>query len=836
MSDHEWLSDGDEIIDSDDLQRRAEELESILNITPDEEGLIVCPVLPLRDAIVFPHMVSPLPVGRSSTLTALAEAQANHQIMLAIPQRDPRRQKLRVQDFLPIGVAVAVSELLNAPDEGDIVLVQGRHRVEIVDFVTDGPVLYARGRVIADPERPDPGQDAQMRHLMRTMERYLALSDSMPNEAMQYLLNINEPGWLADMIASSFPVRLQDRQVLLTTLDVTKRLELVTEFLSRELGILEIEEELDGKMQADVDRGQRETYLRERLRVIQRELGDGDPWTRDLEELHTRIKNVDLPEEATTVALKELERLYQMPPMSPEVGVIRTYLDWIIELPWKEATEDNLEIKHAAEVLEANHYGLDKAKDRILEYIAVKSLKPETSRQPILCFIGPPGTGKTTLGRSIAEALGRKFVRLSLGGVRDEAEMRGHRRTYIGALPGRIIQTMKRGATTNPVFILDEIDKLGVGYRGDPAAALLEVLDPEQHEAFSDHYLEIAYDLSNVMFITTANSRDEIPWALLDRMEVVDFPGYIEEEKLGIAKRFLVARQIQHAGLEEGEIQFSEQAIKRIIREYTYEAGVRNLEREIGRVCRKLARLKAEKKDYPTQVNAPAIVKYLGPPQFIETDAEREDQIGVATAIAWTAGGGEIMPIEVALMEGKGNMQITGSIGEVMQESAQAAMSYLKARAELLNINPEKFEELDVHIHIPEGGVPKDGPSAGITLATAVISAFTGRKVHHEIGMTGELTLRGRVLPVGGVRNKILAAHRAGLKTIILPFKNEKDLVDVPKRVKADLKIIPVKHMDDVLDLALLPAEKPKPKRKAVSKKPPKADDKSGAVQPGIGD
>jgi ATP-dependent Lon protease len=488
------------------------------------------------------------------------------------------------------------------------------------------------------------------------------------------------------------------------------------------------------------------------------------------------------------------------------VGIIRTYVDWILDLPWTNATDDNLDVVHAGKVLEQYHYGLPRAKDRILEYIAVRSLKPKRSRQPILCFIGPPGTGKTSLGRSISEALGRKFVRLSLGGVRDEAEIRGHRRTYIGALPGRILQTMRRAGTVNPLFMLDEVDKLGQDFRGDPSSALLEVLDPEQNHAFSDHYLELAYDLSKVMFITTANSIGPIPSALLDRMEVIEFPGYIEEEKLEIARRFLIPRQVEEAGLEEEKIFFLDQALKRMIREYTYEAGVRNLEREIGRVCRKIARTKAEGKKYPTRITPPSVERFLGPPQFFDLEAERQDEAGVATAIAWTESGGEIMPVEVLLMEGKGNLQITGQIGNVMQESAQAALSYLKSRAEQLQVDVQLFENLDIHIHIPEGAIPKDGPSAGITICTALISAFTGRQVHKEVGMTGEITLRGRVLPVGGIREKVLAAHRAGLRTVIMPKRNAKDLIDVPKRARNELTIVLVEHIDQVLEVALNPA------------------------------
>ncbi|HXD10069.1 MAG TPA: endopeptidase La, partial [Anaerolineales bacterium] len=567
--------------------------------------------------------------------------------------------------------------------------------------------------------------------------------------------------------------------------------------------VLELEDEIHSRVQSEVDKSQREFYLREQMRQIQNELGEGDIFTRDATDLKTRVEAANLPAEAKMVALKEFERLNQMPPMAPEVGIIRTYIDWIIDLPWANPTPDNLDVKNAAKILERDHYGLKKAKERILEYIAVRSLKPKKERQPILCFVGPPGVGKTSLGRSIADSLGRKFVRVSLGGVRDEAEIRGHRRTYIGALPGRILQTMKRAGTSNPLFMLDEIDKLYSDFRGDPASAMLEVLDPEQNFAFSDHYLELPFDLSKVMFVTTANSLGTIPPPLLDRMEVIEFPGYIEEEKLEIANRYLIPRQIEENGVDELNLIFEADAVRRIIREYTYEAGVRNLEREIGRVCRKVARMKAEGRKYPTVVTAESIEKFLGPQQVFQTEAERSDEVGVVTSLAWTENGGEIMPVEVAVLEGKGAMQMTGQMGDVMQESGQAALTYIKSRAASLNIDMEVFERMDIHIHMPEGGIPKDGPSAGITMATAIISALTGRPVFKHIGMTGEITLRGRVLPIGGVREKVLAAHRAGLKTVLLPEKNMKDLTELPKTAKAELKIIPVKHMDDVLKLAL---------------------------------
>jgi ATP-dependent Lon protease len=528
------------------------------------------------------------------------------------------------------------------------------------------------------------------------------------------------------------------------------------------------------------------------------------------------VEAANLPDEPKLVALKELERLNQMPPMAPEVGIIRSYIDWIVELPWTNTTPDNLDVKNAAKILDRDHYGLKKAKERILEYIAVRSLKPKKERQPILCFVGPPGVGKTSLGRSIAESIGRKFVRVSLGGVRDEAEIRGHRRTYIGALPGRILQTMKRAGTANPLFMLDEIDKLYSDFRGDPASAMLEVLDPEQNNAFSDHYLELPFDLSKVMFVTTANTLGTIPPALLDRMEVIEFPGYIEEEKLEIANRYLIPRQMSENGVDEFNLTFEPDAIRRIIREYTYEAGVRNLEREIGRVCRKIARMKAEGRKYPTIVTAESIEKFLGPQQVFQTEAERMDEVGVVTSLAWTENGGEIMPVEVAILEGKGGLQMTGQMGEVMQESGQAALTYIKSRAPALGIELDVFERMDIHVHMPEGGIPKDGPSAGITMATAIVSALTGRPVFKHVGMTGEITLRGRVLPIGGVREKVLAAHRAGLKTVILPEKNMKDLIELPKTARSELKIIPVKHMDEVLQIALAAKaviEPPRPRK-----------------------
>ncbi len=819
MKNNDWFMREDDEEFGEALHRRTEELYNVPDAEPDEDGLIECAVLPLRDLVVFPRMVSPIFVGRESSLLAIEDAQLSDQTVIALTQRDADVDEPGAEDFLAVGVELAVGRLLDMPDGSNSALVQGRRRVEVVEFIQVEPFLRVRARPIYDDVDVDIHTDASMRTVLELFQKCVNLDRSLPEEAYLYAINVEEPGWLADMIATAVAPPLEVRQELLLTLDPLERLRRVIKLLASEVDVLELEDEIHSRAQSEVDRTQREFYLREQIKAIQTELGEGDLWSRELQEVRARVEAANLPDEVLARALKEIDRLGQMPPMSPEVGIIRTYVDWILDLPWTTLTEDNLDVRHAAAVLERDHYGLPRAKERVLEYIAVRSLKPRRLRQPILCFIGPPGTGKTSLGQSIADALGRKFVRLSLGGVRDEAEIRGHRRTYIGALPGRILQTMKRAGSLNPLFMLDEIDKLGQDFRGDPAAAMLEVLDPEQNFAFSDHYLEMAYDLSKVMFITTANTASTIPPALMDRMELIEFPGYIEEEKLEIANRFLVPRQLAENGLEEGEVRLTSQAVQRVIREYTYEAGVRNLEREIGRVIRKLARLKAEGKRFPTHLGASVIERFLGPPQFFNMEAERQNEIGVATAVAWTETGGEIMPVEVLLMDGKGNLQITGQIGNVMQESAQAALSYLKSRSSSFEIDTQIFDQVDIHIHIPEGAIPKDGPSAGITIATALVSAFTGREVLREVGMTGEITLRGRVLPVGGVREKVLAAYRSGLKTVLLPKRNLKDLIDVPKKARSEMKLIPVEHMDQVLELALAPAPAPSKGRTARARK-----------------
>jgi ATP-dependent Lon protease len=799
------------------LSQRTEELYRVPNQEPDENGLIEAAVLPLRDLVVFPRMVSPIFVGREASLLAVQEAQVKNQTVIGLVQKDPELEDPKPADFLPIGIELAVGRLLSMPDGSSSALVQGRRRIEIVDFIRTRPFLKVRARPIFETQIADRQTQALMRSVLDLFDRCVQLDRSIPEEAHLFAMNISEPGWLSDMIATSLSLKYEAKLSLLTLLDPRGRLQAVNKILAQEVDVLELEDEIHSRVQNEVDKSQREFYLREQMRQIQNELGEGDIFTRDATELKQKIIAANLTEEPKAVAMKELERLNQMPPMAPEVGIIRTYIDWIIDLPWVNSTPDNLDVKHAARTLERDHYGLKKAKERILEYIAVRSLKPKKERQPILCFVGPPGTGKTSLGRSIAEALGRKFVRVSLGGIRDEAEIRGHRRTYIGALPGRVLQTMKRAGTANPLFMLDEIDKLYSDFRGDPASAMLEVLDPEQNNAFSDHYLEMPFDLSKVMFVTTANYLGPIPPALLDRMEVIEFPGYIEEEKLEIANRYLIPRQIEENGISDISLAFEPGALQRIIREYTFEAGVRNLEREIGRISRKVARLKAEDKKYPVTITADIIEKFLDPPQYIPPEMEKQDEVGVVQSLAWTENGGEIMAVEVAVLEGKGSLQMTGQLGEVMQESAQAALTYIKSRASSLGIDMEVFERMDIHLHMPEGAIPKDGPSAGITIATAMISALTGRPVYRHIGMTGEITLRGRVLPIGGVREKVLAAHRAGLKVVILPEKNLKDLHDVPKGVRTELKIIPVIHMDQVLEVALgseAVIEPPRPRKR----------------------
>jgi len=769
-------------------------------------------VVPLGSTVVFPHMMAPLFIGRNRSVRAVEAAMATDSPILVVAQRNSDKDDPEPDDLYTVGTEVVIGRTLRMPDGSTSLLSQGRQRVQIIEFTQMDPFLRARGIPVWEEEHDGLPTEALMRAVLALFEKCVQLSPNLPEEAYVAAMNVDEPGWLADLIASVLDMPVEEKQELLETFDTTARLQRLSILLGRELDVLELENRIQQQVQEEMDRSQREYFLREQMRVIQSELGEADEQTRDINELREKLEAAGLPEEALKKAEKEIERLASMPAAAPEVAIIRTYLDWLIELPWKNATEDNMDISHAAKVLDEHHYGLSKAKERILEYMAVRKLAPEKMRQPILCFVGPPGTGKTSMGRSIAQALGRKFVRVSLGGIRDEAEIRGHRRTYIGAMPGRIIQTMRTAGTINPLFMLDEIDKVGLDFRGDPAAALLEVLDPEQNSGFSDHYLDVPYDLSKVMFITTANMLDTVPPALRDRMEVIYFPGYIEEEKLTIARRFLVPRQIEENGLTQHGLTFSERALRTIIREYTYEAGVRNLERSIAQICRKVARRVAEGKQAPHHITPGSLNKYLGPPEFTFGVAEERDEIGVATGIAVTEAGGDLMSIEVTLMEGKGNLMLTGQLGEVMQESAQAALSYARSHAAELGLKQVDFDKLDIHIHVPEGATPKDGPSAGITMATALISALSRRPVHREVGMTGEITLRGRVLPIGGLKEKVLAAHRAGLKTVVIPKKNQKDLVEIPRRVKRDLNLVMVEHMDEVLPIVLTEPRESRPK------------------------
>ncbi|MEJ2607816.1 MAG: endopeptidase La [Anaerolineales bacterium] len=728
------------------IGRRADALYDIQEATQNDDGLIECFVLPLRDIVLFPNMITPLFVSQDQTLLAIEEVSRTNETMIAVTQLDAEIEEPGYDDLYAVGVEVAVGKLMHLPDGTSSILTQGRRRVEIVECIQEDPYIKVRARPIYESSERTKEVVALMRAVLTLFEKCVQLNTALPEETFVYAVNIEDPGWLADMVISSLKLDVAERQDILETFDPMERLQRTSVMLGRELEVLELEDQIYSRVQNEMDRSQRENYLREQMKAIQTELGEGDIWAQEIADIRKRLQHLTLPEEVEKTCLREIQRLSQMPPMSPEVSILRTYIDWLMSLPWTESTTDNLDIQHVAEVLDSQHYGLEKAKERILEYIAVKSLVPPKHRQPILCFVGPPGTGKTSLGRSIATALDRNFIRISLGGIRDEAEIRGHRRTYIGALPGRILQTMRKAAKVNPVFMLDEIDKLGQDFRGDPAAALLEVLDPEQNHAFSDNYLEIPYNLANVLFITTANTVEPIPPALLDRLEVIEFPGYIEEEKVIIARKFLVVRKLEQTGLVNEGIRFLDDTVRTIIREYTWEAGVRNLEREIGKICRKIARQKVEGKKIPKRITKSTATRLLGPPQITPHEADREDQIGAATGLAWTENGGDSLTIEALLYEGKGNLQITGHIGEIMQESAQAAFSFIKSRAEMLGISTDDFEKKDIHIHVPEGAIPKDGPSAGITMATAVASALTGRPVRHDVGMSGEITLRGRVL------------------------------------------------------------------------------------------
>jgi ATP-dependent Lon protease len=787
------------------------EQEEIMG-SEEASELVEYPLLAVRDAVVFPHMMIPLFVGRDRSLRAVDEALDSDDYIIIVTQKEPDLRDPAPEDLYDVGTIASIARMLRMPDGTTSILVEGLQRARITEYTQTHGSYRVKASPIFEHVEEQPLTEALIRAALALFEKCVQLSRSLPEDAFVTAMNAEDAGWLADVIASHLNLDIEERQEVLETLDPIVRLQKLSVLLAKELDVLELEDHIQSQVQDEVDKSQREFVLREQMRIIQAELGELDPLVAEKNELREKIDATSMPEEVREKAEKELSRLDIMPPMSPETGVIRTYLDWLIDLPWTEETKDNANVSRVAKLLDQEHYGLPKAKERIVEYIAVRKLAGDKMRSPILCFVGPPGTGKTSLGKSIAKAMGRNFARVSLGGIRDEAEIRGHRRTYIGALPGRILQTMRRAKSINPVFMLDEIDKVGTDFRGDPASALLEVLDPEQNHAFSDHYLDVDYDLSKVMFITTANYLDPVPPALEDRMEVIEFPGYIEEEKVEIAKRFLIPRQMEEHGLKD--LRFSDQALRRIIREYSHEAGVRNLERSIATICRKVARAIAERKKVPRTITPQSLMKYLGPPEYSYGVIEDKDEVGLAMGIAWTAAGGDTMAVEVSLMEGKGNLILTGQLGEVMQESAQAALSYTRSHAAALGVKKSQFDKLDIHIHVPEGAIPKDGPSAGITIATALVSALSKRPVHRELGMTGEITLRGRILGIGGLREKVLAAHRAGLKTVVLPKKNEKDLQDIPRRVRKDLEFIFVDRMDEVLPIALMP---PPPARRRKS-------------------
>ncbi len=762
------------------------------------------PMLPLRGVLVFPYTVIHLDVGRKKSISAIEEAMMDTKEIFLATQKEAQTDEPEIEDIYTAGTVAEIKQILKMPGGTMRVLVEGLHRAKITRFISSEPYMQVEIEEFKEDNEPKtPELDALMRTLISELEQYVRLSKKIPPETVVSVMAIEEPGRLADVIASHLSLRIQEKQKILEARDVAHRLELLCEMLATEMEVLELERKINIRVRKQMEKTQKEYYLREQMKAIQKELGDKDERVAEVEELKERINKAKLPKEAYEKAYKELERLEKMPPMVAEAVVVRNYLDWLLSLPWSVETKDRLDLKVAERILDEDHYGLEKPKERILEYLAIRKLAKKM-KGPILCLVGPPGVGKTSLGKSVARSLNRKFVRMSLGGIRDEAEIRGHRRTYVGSMPGRVLQGMKQAGSKNPVFLLDEIDKMTMDFRGDPASALLEVLDPEQNSTFSDHYLETAFDLSKVMFITTANSTYNIPKPLLDRMEVIEISGYTEEDKVHIALDYLIPKQVKEHGLSEHNITFSEGAVRKIIREYTREAGVRNLEREIASVCRKVARQVVEDKNTMVTVTAGNLGKYLGVQRYRYGVAERENQIGVATGLAWTEVGGDILSIEVALLKGKGNLTLTGKLGDVMKESAQAALTYVRSRAEELGIPEDVRQEHDIHLHVPEGAIPKDGPSAGITIAVALASAMSGKLVRKDVAMTGEITLRGRVLPIGGVKEKVLAAHRAGIHTVIMPMDNQKDLADIPPNVKRKMMFIPVAHMDEVLKETLI--------------------------------
>jgi ATP-dependent Lon protease len=753
--------------------------------------------------VVFPFMTVPLVVGREKSIAAVEESLTKDKTILLCAQKSVKVEEPSADDIYPIGTVGQIIQSVKLPDGSYKLLVEGLYRARVIK-------LYAlKGYLNADIENvPVPAEktievEAMVRSMVNQFEEYVKLNQRVPTEAYATIANIADPDQMADTAASYLTMRVAEKQAILEILDPVDRIKKLTEVLNSEIGILQIEKKISSNVRKQIEKAQKEYFLQEQLKAIEKELGQKDDYKNELDELKDKVKQAKMPKDAQEVAMREVEKLSRMYPSSPEATVSRNYIDWLVAIPWSARTEDNLDIKNAEKILAEDHYGLEKPKERILEYLAVRKLVKSMKGQ-ILCFVGPPGVGKTSLAKSVARALGRNFVRVSLGGVRDEAEIRGHRRTYIGSLPGRVIQSIRKAKSKNPVFLLDEVDKMSTDFRGDPASALLEVLDPEQNSTFSDHYLEVEFDLSDVMFITTANFQDNIPFPLQDRMEMIKIPGYTEYEKAKIAQGFLIPKQIKANGLKVEDIKFTQDGILKMIRRYTREAGVRNLEREIARVCRRIAKEVVEKeRDLKIRLTGSRIEKYLGPMQFTEPKKEEKNEVGVATGLAWTEAGGDIISIESTLMKGKGKLTLTGKLGEVMRESAQAGFSYIRSRAKELGISDDFYRKTDIHIHIPEGAIPKDGPSAGITMATALVSSLTKTPVKKDVAMTGEITLRGRVLPIGGLKSKILAAHMVGIKTVIIPKDNEKDLIEIPKNILKDLKVVTVENMDQVLDIAL---------------------------------
>jgi ATP-dependent Lon protease len=768
----------------------------------EEERIL--PLLPLRGLIVFPTMVLHLDVGRERSVRALEKAMVDdHNLILLATQREVHIEEPTQEEIYQVGTVAKVRQMLKLPNGTIRVLVEGLKRARIEEYVGDDECYIVRYRELEGQDEGGQDIEALMRAVLDHFEQYLRLSKKLSPEIYSVVVDIEEPGRLADVITSHLPLKIADKQSILEETDIQARLEKLLSIIHNEKEVLELEKKISSRVKKQMEKTQKEYYLREQMKAIQKELGEKEGRTAEVEELRDKLAELKAPDSVKEKIEKEIDRLEKIPTNSAEGGVVRTYIDWLLELPWQNETVDDLSLEKAEKILDEDHYGLEKVKERVLEYLAVQQMVKKL-KGPILCLAGPPGVGKTSLARSIARALNRHFVRVSLGGVRDEAEIRGHRRTYVGAMPGRIIQGMKQAGSSNPVFLLDEIDKMSMDFRGDPSAALLEVLDPNQNHSFSDHYIEIPFDLSKVMFITTANAIHNIPRPLLDRMEVLYISGYTEIEKEEIAKRYLLPKQLKEHGLSKEQLQIQSGAILKLIRNYTREAGVRNLERAIGTLCRKAAKRIVSKEKKKVIITARNIESYLGPEKFRYGRAEETDQVGVVTGLAWTEAGGDTLSIEVTLFPGKGKLTLTGHLGDVMKESAQAAFSYIRTRAKELGIDPEFHEKNDIHIHIPEGAIPKDGPSAGITMATALVSVLTGIPVLRDVAMTGEITLRGRVLPIGGLKEKALSAHRAGIKHVIIPRDNEKDLQDIPKSVHKDLKFTSVSHMDEVLKLALV--------------------------------